>query len=74
MPIEISDELYEILRIENGIPLYGVDMDETTIVPEIGLPETNQLQQRLLHRTGNYSENSFSRSRRQTIDGIDFRR
>ena len=37
--IEITDELYEILRIENGIPLYGVDMDETTIVPEVGLPE-----------------------------------
>ncbi|MDQ3180383.1 MAG: hypothetical protein M3Q33_07675 [Acidobacteriota bacterium] len=36
---EISDELYEVLRIENGIPKYGVDMDETTIVPEIGLPE-----------------------------------
>lgn len=37
--VEISDELYEILRIENGIPLYGVDMDDATIVPEIGLPE-----------------------------------
>lgn len=37
--VEISDELYEILRIENGVPLYGVDMDETTIVPEIGLPD-----------------------------------
>ncbi len=37
--IEISDELYEVLRIEQGIPLYGVDMDETTIVPEIGLPD-----------------------------------
>ncbi len=37
--IEISNELYEVLRIENGIPLYGVDMDETTIVPELGLPE-----------------------------------
>ena len=24
-------------RIESGIPLYGVDMDETTIVPELGL-------------------------------------
>jgi folate-binding protein YgfZ len=34
---EISDDLYEILRIEKGIPLYGVDMDETTIVPEIGI-------------------------------------
>nr|MBA3785969.1 hypothetical protein [Acidobacteriota bacterium] len=32
--IEISDELYEILRIENGTPLYGVDADEMTIVPE----------------------------------------
>lgn len=36
---EISDELYEILRIEKGIPLYGVDMDEATIVPELGIDE-----------------------------------
>ncbi len=35
--IEISYDLYETLRIENGIPLYGIDMDETTIVPELGL-------------------------------------
>ncbi|MBA4121463.1 MAG: folate-binding protein YgfZ [Acidobacteria bacterium] len=35
--VEISDELYEILRIENGIPKYGVDADETTIVPELGI-------------------------------------
>lgn len=35
--VEISDELYDTLRIESGIPRYGVDMDETTIVPEIGL-------------------------------------
>lgn len=34
---EISPELYETLRIESGIPKYGVDMDETTIVPELGL-------------------------------------
>jgi len=33
----ISDELYEVLRIESGIPKYGVDMGETTIVPELGL-------------------------------------
>ncbi|MGD9590016.1 MAG: folate-binding protein YgfZ [Pyrinomonadaceae bacterium] len=33
----IDDELYETLRIEAGIPKYGVDMDETTIVPELGL-------------------------------------
>jgi folate-binding protein YgfZ len=37
--VEISGKLYEVLRIEQGIPLYGVDMDETTIVPETGLPE-----------------------------------
>jgi len=37
--IEISDELYEILRIENGVPKYGVDMDETTVVLETGLDE-----------------------------------
>jgi aminomethyltransferase len=35
--IEITDEMYETLRIERGIPKYGVDMDETTIVPELGL-------------------------------------
>ena len=35
--VAISDEIYETLRIENGIPKYGVDMDETTIVPELGL-------------------------------------
>ena len=34
--VEISDELREVLRVENGVPKYGVDMDETTIVPEIG--------------------------------------
>lgn len=34
---EISADLFEVLRIEQGIPLYGVDMDETTIVPELGL-------------------------------------
>ncbi len=34
--VEISGELYGVLRIEQGIPLYGVDVDETTIVPEIG--------------------------------------
>lgn len=36
---EVSNDLFETLRIEQGIPVYGVDMDETTIVPEIGLPE-----------------------------------
>ncbi|NNE98702.1 MAG: folate-binding protein YgfZ [Pyrinomonadaceae bacterium] len=35
--VEISDELYEILRIENGIPKYGIDMDEETVVPEVNV-------------------------------------
>ena len=35
--VEIEDDLYETLRIESGIPLSNVDMDETTIVPEVGL-------------------------------------
>ena len=35
--LEMTPEIYEVLRIEQGIPLYGVDMDETTIVPELGL-------------------------------------
>lgn len=34
--VEISEEIQEVLRIENGIPKYGVDADETTIVPELG--------------------------------------
>lgn len=37
--VEISDDLYEVLRIENGAPLYAVDMDETTIVSELGIDE-----------------------------------
>ncbi len=36
---EIDAQTCEILRIENGIPKYGVDMDETTIVPELGIEE-----------------------------------
>ncbi len=35
--IEASDELFETLRIEHGVPLYGIDMDETTVVPELGM-------------------------------------
>ena len=35
--LPIDEETYETLRIEAGIPKYGVDMDETTIVPELGL-------------------------------------
>ena len=35
--VEVPGDVYETIRIESGIPLYGVDMDETTIVPELGL-------------------------------------
>lgn len=35
--LPIDAELYETLRIESGIPKFGVDMDETTVVPELGL-------------------------------------
>ena len=35
--LDISEELYETLRIESGIPQFGIDMDESTIVPELGL-------------------------------------
>ena len=37
--VQISDAAYEVLRIENGIPRYGVDMDASTIVPEIGISD-----------------------------------
>jgi len=35
--ISINDLAQEILRIEAGIPKYGVDMDLTTLAPEAGL-------------------------------------
>lgn len=37
--LPIDNELYETLRIESGIPKFGTDMDETTIVPELSLEE-----------------------------------
>ena len=37
--VTINDETFETLRIEAGIPKFGIDMDETTIVPELGFPE-----------------------------------
>ncbi len=37
--VEITDEVYATLRIESGIPKYGVDIDESTIVPELGIEE-----------------------------------
>ena len=36
---DLSDDLYDLLRIENGIPKYGIDMDESTVVLETGLDE-----------------------------------
>ena len=37
--VAVSEDLFDVLRIESGTPLYGVDMDENTIVPEIGIDE-----------------------------------
>lgn len=33
---EINAETFEQLRIERGVPVFGVDCDESTIVPELG--------------------------------------
>jgi len=33
----VGSNAYEILRIEAGIPRYGIDMDETVMLPETGL-------------------------------------
>lgn len=33
----VSDQAFEVLRIEAGLPLYNVDMDDSTVVPEINL-------------------------------------
>ena len=35
--ISISDGLFQVLRIESGVPLYDIDMDDTTVVPELGI-------------------------------------
>lgn len=35
--VELDAETFEVLRIERGIPAYGVDCDESTIVPELGI-------------------------------------
>lgn len=37
--ISASDAVAEVLRIEAGIPRYGIDMDETTIVTETNLED-----------------------------------
>lgn len=39
--VQIGAEAREILRVEAGIPKYGVDMDETTLAPEAGLMATH---------------------------------
>ncbi len=35
----VSSETLEVLRIEAGIPLYGIDMDETNVVTETNLDD-----------------------------------
>jgi folate-binding protein YgfZ len=35
----VSEEAFEILRIEDGIPRYGVDVNDTTVVLETGIDE-----------------------------------
>ncbi len=37
--VEIGEEVVETLRIEAGIPRYGIDMDETTVVTETNLDD-----------------------------------
>ena len=36
---EVSESVAEVLRIEAGIPRYGVDLDDTTIISETNLDE-----------------------------------
>lgn len=35
----VSEDAFEVLRIEAGVPLYGVDVNETTVVLESGVDE-----------------------------------
>lgn len=34
--VEINTAVWEVLRTEAGLPIYGVDIDETTTLPELG--------------------------------------
>jgi folate-binding protein YgfZ len=33
---EVGADIWNVLRTESGLPIYGVDIDETTILPELG--------------------------------------
>ena len=35
--VAAAGDVWNILRAESGLPLYGVDVDETTTMPELGL-------------------------------------
>jgi tRNA-modifying protein YgfZ len=37
--LKIPDDVYEIVRIESGELKYGIDMNENTVVPELGLED-----------------------------------
>ncbi len=39
--VELGPEVQEVLRVEAGIPKYGVDMDSSTLAPEAGLMKTH---------------------------------
>jgi folate-binding protein YgfZ len=36
--VRIGEDALEVLRIEGGRPRYGADMDEGTLLPELGMP------------------------------------
>ncbi|MEZ5305800.1 MAG: glycine cleavage T C-terminal barrel domain-containing protein [Pyrinomonadaceae bacterium] len=36
---ELSKDAFEIIRIEEGRPLYGVDVDESTVIPEMDIAD-----------------------------------
>ncbi len=40
-PIKLSSDALDVLRIEAGLPVYGVDMDAKNILPETGLEHSS---------------------------------
>jgi len=40
-PVKVSENAREVLRIEAGIPIFGKDMDQKSILPETGLEHTS---------------------------------
>jgi glycine cleavage system aminomethyltransferase T len=59
----VSEDTFETLRIEAGIPRYGIDMGETNVVTETNLDDAVSFTKGLLFGAGNHRPHQTSRPR-----------